>query len=115
MNVPAKRGPSFADWLRGSLVGWGEEEPFEHEPLLAKPQALGIVPTFSFWTRRITWKVQLPAILVALGATAGLAALGFGAGAGLLGVGSGLAALGLTERKVRAQMLARGLKAPEES
>mgnify|MGYP000365293279 CR=1 FL=1 len=38
---------------------------------------------------------------------------GFGAAAGLLGVGSGLAALGLTERKVRRQMLARGLKAPE--
>jgi hypothetical protein len=114
VNLPAKRGPSFGDWLRGSLVGWSEEEEFDHEPLLAKRQALGIVPTFSFWTRRITWKVQFPAIVVALGTTAALGALGFGAMAGLLGVGSGLGVLGLTERKVRKQMLSRGLKASEE-
>ena len=95
-------------------MGWSEEENFAHEPLLAKPQTLGIVPTFSFWTRRITWKVQFPAIAIALGTTAVLGAVGFGAMAGLLGVGSGLAVLGLTERKVREQMLARGLKAPEE-
>ena len=113
MNLPARRGPSFSDWVRGTLVGWGEDEPFEHEPLLARPQALGILPTLSFWTRRITWKVQLPAIAVALGATAGLAALGLGATAGLLGAGSGLLVLGATERKVRSAMLARGLKAPD--
>lgn len=96
-------------------MGWSEDENFEHEPLLARPQQLGILPTLSFWTRRITWKVQLPAIGLALASTAVLGAMGLGLAAGLLGAGSGLLALGVTERHVRKQMLARGLPEPSDS
>ncbi len=115
MNLPARRGPGLGDWIRGSLFGWTEDEPFEHQPLLATKQRLGILPSLAFWTRRITWKVQLPAFFVALGATAALGLAGLGAAAGALGIGAGLLTLGGIERKVRQQMLARGLKAaPDE-
>jgi hypothetical protein len=113
VNLPARRGPSFSDWIRGSIVGWSEEEEFEHVPLMAQRQKMGIWPTLSFWTRRITWKVQLPAIGVALVSTAALAATGMGALAGLVGAASGLLTLGLTERRVRQAWLARGLPSPK--
>lgn len=113
MTLPARRGPNFGDWVRGSIVGWSEDENFEHIPLMARPQKWGIWPTLSFWTRQITWKVQLPAIGVALAATAGAMVLGFGAVAALVGAASGLLTLGVTERKLRQAWLMRGLPAPK--
>jgi len=95
--------------VRGSIVGWSEEEDFEHIPLMARPQKWGLWPTLSFWTRQITWKVQLPAIGVALATTAASMVLGFGAAAALVGAACGLLTLGVTERKLRQVWLLRGL------
>lgn len=80
--------------------------------LLAKPQLLGIVPTWSYWNSP-SWSPRIRLSFLICGGIAGLTIYGLGAATGLpiaavyaLIVLSGFLFFGLVERRVRATLAA---------